>query len=44
MLGNGDQRLHRIGAVAYDRDHDLLYVLELLTDGATPIVHVWRIQ
>lgn len=44
MLGSGGQRLARIGAVAYDRDDDLLYVLELFADGAKPVVHVWLIE
>lgn len=44
MLGTGDQRRGRIGAVAYDRDGSLLYVLELFADEAKPVVHVWRIQ
>lgn len=44
MLGSGDQRLARIGAVAYDRENDLLYVLELFADEARPVVHVWSIQ
>jgi hypothetical protein len=40
--GIGDQRHHRIGAVAYDQQSDLLYVLEPHADGAKPVVHVWR--
>jgi hypothetical protein len=44
MLGSGDQRLARIGAVAYDRQNDLLYVLELFADQAKPVVHVWQIE
>jgi hypothetical protein len=44
MLGSGDQRLARIGAVAYDRENDLLYVLELFADEARPVVHVWSIR
>jgi hypothetical protein len=44
MLGTGVQRRFRIGAVAYDRDNDLLYVLErFATEDAMPVVHVWRI-
>jgi len=43
MLGTGIQRRYRIGAVAYDRGDDLLYVLELFADGAKPVVHVWKI-
>ncbi len=44
MLGRGDQRRHRIGDVAYDRQHGLLYVLELYADEAQPVVHVWRVE
>ncbi len=44
MLGTGDQRRFRIGAAAYDRNNDLLYVLELFGDQAKPVVHVWAIQ
>lgn len=44
MLGTGVQRTYRIGAVAYDRDNDLLYVLELFADEAKPVVHVWRVE
>ena len=43
-LGTGVQRKYRIGAVAYDRDNDLLYVLELFADEAKPVVHVWKVQ
>jgi len=44
MLGTGVQRRHRIGPVAYDRNNDLLYVLELFADEAKPVVHVWGVQ
>jgi hypothetical protein len=44
MLGTGVQRRNRIGAVAYDRNNDLLYVLELFADEAKPVVHVWRVE
>ena len=44
MLGAGVQRTHRIGAVAYDRQHGLLYVLELFADEAKPVVHIWQAQ
>ena len=44
MLGTGVQRRYRLGDVAFDRSHGLLYVLELFADEAKPIVHVWRIQ
>ncbi|MBX7255999.1 MAG: hypothetical protein K1Y02_06525 [Candidatus Hydrogenedentes bacterium] len=44
MIGAGVQRRFRIGSVAYDRAHDLLYVLEPFADGVKPVIHVWRIQ
>lgn len=44
MIGRGVQRRFRIGSIAYDRAHDLLYVLELFADGTKPVVHVWRIR
>jgi pSer/pThr/pTyr-binding forkhead associated (FHA) protein len=44
MLGAGVQRRSRIGAVAYDRNNDLLYVLELYADEAKPVVHVWKVE
>lgn len=43
-IGQGDQRRFRIGPAAYDRDNDLLYVLELYADGAKPVVHAWRVR
>ncbi len=43
MLGVGVQRKYRIGDVAYDRNNDLLYVLELFADETRPVVHVWRL-
>lgn len=44
VVGAGVQRRYRIGDLAYDRAHDLLYVLELLADGGKPVVHVWRVR
>lgn len=44
VLGSGVQRRYRIGDVAYDRDNDLLYVLEIFADEARPAVHVWRLD
>ncbi len=43
-LGVGVQRRYRIGAVAYDRAGDLLYVLELFADYDKPVVHVWDLR
>ncbi len=43
-VGWGVQRRYRIGAVAYDRNSALLYVLELYGEGARPVVHVWRVE
>ncbi|MBN2392423.1 MAG: hypothetical protein JXR84_16960 [Anaerolineae bacterium] len=44
MLGWGDQRRNRIGAVAFDRAGGRLYVLELYADGGKPVVHVWQVE
>jgi hypothetical protein len=44
MIGTGAQRRYRIGDVAYDRNNDLIYVLELFSDEAKPVVHVWRVR
>jgi hypothetical protein len=43
-LGTGPQRRFRIGAVAYDRGSDLLYVLEMFGDEDKPVVHVWQVE
>ena len=43
-LGWGDQRRNRIGPTAYDRDSNLLYVLELFGEESKPVVHVWRVR
>lgn len=43
-IGSGAQRRQRIGPIAYDRAHQLLYVIELFGDGAKPLIHVWRID
>ena len=48
-----DQRLYqnrqewqkeRLGAAAFDRQHGLLYILELFADGDAPLVHVWKVS
>ena len=44
VLGWDDQRRYRIGAVAFDRQSGLLYVLELYADGGKPVVHVWQVS
>jgi len=38
------QRRYRIGAVAYDRKGDHLFVIEPRADGAKPVIHVWRMR
>lgn len=38
------QQKYRIGAIAYDRVRNLLYILELLADENRPLVHVWHIE
>lgn len=43
-VGWGDQRRHRVGPTAYDRDNGLLYVVEQHGEEAKPVVHVWRIN
>jgi hypothetical protein len=43
-VGWSDQRRNRIGPTAYDRDSNLLYVLEQYGEGAKPVVHVWRVE
>ena len=44
MIGRGAQRRFRISSIAYDRAHELLYVLEPFADGAKPVIHVWQIR
>ena len=44
MLGTGDQRLGRIGSVAYDRARGRLFVLEPFAEGTLPVVHVWQLR
>ena len=44
MLGAGTQRRYRIGEVAFDRAHGLIYILELFADDTKPVVHVWRVR
>ncbi len=44
MLGWGDQRRYRIGGAAFDRENGFLYILELFTDEAKPVVHVWQVN
>ena len=44
LVGKGAQRKHRTGGVAFDRANGRLYVLELFTDGAAPVVHVWKVD
>ena len=44
MLGTGVQRRFKIGAVAYDRQRNALFVLELFADGVKPVVHVFTVE
>jgi hypothetical protein len=37
------QQKSHLGAMAYDRKHGLIYVMEPLADGDKPIIHVWKI-
>lgn len=40
----GNQRKNRFGSPAYDREHNLLFILELFADGYKPVVHIWKIK
>jgi hypothetical protein len=42
--GTGDQRRYRLGETAYDREHNLLYIVERFADGPKPVVHVFRVR
>jgi hypothetical protein len=42
--GAGDQRRNRLGETAYDREHNLLYVVERFAEGPKPVVHVFRVR
>jgi len=42
--GTGDQRRYRLGETAYDRQHNLLYVVERFADGPKPVIHVFRVK
>jgi len=44
MLGTGVQRMGRIGSLAYDRQNQRIYLLELFAEEAAPIVHVFAIR
>lgn len=44
MLGEGGQRLSRIGSIAYDRKGSRLFVLEPFADGTKPVIHVFNIR
>jgi hypothetical protein len=43
MLGFGDQRRYRLGETAYDRERNLLYIVERFVDEARPVIHVWGV-
>ncbi len=40
----GNQRKNRFGAPAYDRENNILYILELFADEYKPVVHVFKIK
>ena len=42
--GSGNQRLFRIGEVAYDAERGLLYVPERYADESAPIIHVFFVR
>ncbi len=44
MLGKGNQRIGRIGSIAYDRNNNRLFVLEPFADNTKPVIHVFEIK
>ena len=44
ISGAGDQRKYRIGAVAYDDERGIIYVMERFADGVKPIIHVFGVR
>ena len=44
MLGTGVQRRFRIGDIAYDKENQRLYLMELFADGTKPVIHVFGIE
>jgi hypothetical protein len=44
VLGTGDQRIYRVGEMAYDRERGLLYLPERFADEAKPVIHVWGVE
>jgi hypothetical protein len=38
-----DQQKRHVGAIAFDRAHGRLFVMEPLADGNDSIVHVWQV-
>ena len=43
MFNDNPSAVDALGGVAYDRDHQLLYVMEKKVDANKPIVHVWSV-
>jgi len=39
-----EQQKHHVGAIAFDRAHARLFVMEPLADGDDSIVHVWQVR
>lgn len=44
MIGAGDQRINRIGSIAFDRAGGRLFILEPFADDTRPVIHVWRVN
>jgi hypothetical protein len=38
------QEWYHVGALAFDRERGLLYLVEPFADGDKPIIHVWRVE
>ena len=43
-LNHAEYKRDLVGAVAFDREHGVLYVIERLADGSKSVIHVWSVS
>jgi len=43
-INPGEYKRDLVGAVAFDREHGRLYVIERLADGYKSVIHVWAVN
>ncbi len=43
QINPGSYKRDLVGAIAFDREHGWLYLMELLADGSQPLIHVWAV-